>query len=80
MSQLLDGNLLVPLLFSEAVNLHPFTIIVSVLIFGGLWGFGEYFCHPISHLGESQEFIFGLLVNKSAVDFFKKIDNAFLLE
>ena len=35
-SQLLDGNLLVPYLFSEAVNLHPLAIIISVLIFGGL--------------------------------------------
>ena len=38
-SQLLDGNLLVPYLFSEVVNLHPLVIIISVLIFGGLWGF-----------------------------------------
>ncbi|STY63893.1 Domain of uncharacterised function DUF20 [Mannheimia haemolytica] len=42
-SQLLDGNLLVPFLFSEAVNLHPLTIIIAVLIFGGLWGFWECF-------------------------------------
>ncbi len=35
----LDGNLLVPVLFSEAVNLHPLVIILSVVIFGGLWGF-----------------------------------------
>lgn len=34
----LDGNLLVPVLFSEAVNLHPLVIILSVVIFGGLWG------------------------------------------
>lgn len=38
-SQLLDGKPARPLLFSEAVNLHPLTIIVAVLIFGGLWGF-----------------------------------------
>lgn len=37
--QALDGNLLVPILFSEAVNLHPVTIIVAVILFGGLWGF-----------------------------------------
>jgi len=36
--QALDGNVLVPLLFSGAVNLHPITIIVAVLAFGGLWG------------------------------------------
>lgn len=37
--QALDGNVLVPILFSEAVNLHPVAIIVAVLVFGGLWGF-----------------------------------------
>ena len=37
--QALDGNVVVPLLFSEAVNLHPVAIIVAVLVFGGLWGF-----------------------------------------
>ncbi|WP_017256420.1 AI-2E family transporter, partial [Pseudomonas tolaasii] len=37
--QTLDGNVLVPLLFSEAVNLHPVAIICAVLLFGGLWGF-----------------------------------------
>ncbi len=37
--QALDGNVLVPVLFSEAVNLHPVAIIVAVLVFGGLWGF-----------------------------------------
>lgn len=50
-SQLLDGNLVVPFLFSEAVNLHPLTIIVSVLIFGGLWGFwGVFFAIPLATL------------------------------
>ena len=42
-SQLLDGNLLVPFLFSEVVNLHPLIIIIAVLIFGGLWGFWGVF-------------------------------------
>ncbi|TCP96808.1 putative permease [Cricetibacter osteomyelitidis] len=50
-SQLLDGNLLVPFLFSEAVNLHPLTIIIAVLIFGGLWGFwGVFFAIPLATL------------------------------
>jgi len=31
--QALDGNILVPVLFSEAVNLHPLVIILSVIIF-----------------------------------------------
>lgn len=49
--QALDGNLLVPVLFSEAVNLHPLVIIVSVLVFGGLWGFwGVFFAIPLATL------------------------------
>ena len=47
----LDGNLLVPVLFSEAVNLHPLVIILSVVIFGGLWGFwGVFFAIPLATL------------------------------
>lgn len=47
----LDGNLLVPVLFSEAVNLHPLVIILSVVIFGGLWGFwGIFFAIPLATL------------------------------
>ena len=47
--QALDGNLLVPLLFSEAVNLHPVAIIIAVLVFGGLWGFwGVFFAIPLA--------------------------------
>ncbi|GAM69066.1 permease perM [Vibrio sp. JCM 19236] len=49
--QALDGNVLVPILFSEAVNLHPVAIIVSVLVFGGLWGFwGIFFAIPLATL------------------------------
>jgi putative permease len=49
--QALDGNVLVPLLFSEAVDLHPLTIIVAVLAFGGLWGFwGVFFAIPLATL------------------------------
>jgi len=47
----LDGNVLVPLLFSEAVKLHPVAIILAVLIFGGLWGFwGVFFAIPLATL------------------------------
>ncbi|WP_118986996.1 AI-2E family transporter [Photorhabdus sp. CRCIA-P01] len=47
----LDGNLLVPILFSEAVNLHPLVIILSVITFGGLWGFwGVFFAIPLATL------------------------------
>jgi putative permease len=49
--QALDGNVLVPLLFSEAVNLHPVAIIVAVLAFGGIWGFwGVFFAIPLATL------------------------------
>lgn len=49
--QALDGNVLVPLLFSEVVNLHPVAIILAVLIFGGLWGFwGVFFAIPLATL------------------------------
>ena len=49
--QLLDGNVLVPLLFSEVVNLHPVAIIIAVLLFGGIWGFwGLFFAIPLATL------------------------------
>jgi putative permease len=49
--QVLDGNVLVPLLFSEAVNLHPLAIIVAVLFFGGVWGvWGVFFAIPLATL------------------------------
>ena len=47
----LDGNVLVPLLLSEAVDLHPITIILAILAFGGLWGFwGVFFAIPLATL------------------------------
>ncbi|MEN8131723.1 MAG: AI-2E family transporter [Pseudomonadota bacterium] len=49
--QFLDGNLLVPLLFSEVVNLHPVAIITAVLVFGGIWGvWGVFFAIPLATL------------------------------
>ncbi|NOQ63916.1 MAG: AI-2E family transporter [Methyloprofundus sp.] len=49
--QAIDGVVLVPLLFSEAVNLHPVAIIVAILFFGGLWGFwGVFFAIPLATL------------------------------
>ena len=49
--QALDGNVLVPLLFGEVVNLHPIAIIVAILVFGGLWGFwGVFFAIPLATL------------------------------
>ena len=47
--QILDGNVLVPLLFSNRNNLHPVIIIISVLFFGGIWGFwGLFFAIPLA--------------------------------
>lgn len=49
--QALDGNVLVPLIFSEAVHLHPIAIITAVLVFGGIWGFwGAFFAIPLATL------------------------------
>ena len=49
--QALDGNVLVPVLFSEVVNLHPVVIILAVLVFGGFWGvWGVFFAIPLATL------------------------------
>lgn len=49
--QALDGNVLVPYLFSNVVNVHPIAIIISILVFGGLWGFwGVFFAIPLATL------------------------------
>lgn len=49
--QFLDGNVLVPVLFSDAVNIHAVAIIAAILIFGGLWGFwGVFFAIPLATL------------------------------
>lgn len=47
--QIIDGNILVPLIFAETVNLHPIAIIAAVLVFGGVWGFwGVFFAIPLA--------------------------------
>lgn len=49
--QALDGNVLVPYLFGNVVNVHPIAIIISILVFGGLWGFwGVFFAIPLATL------------------------------
>ena len=49
--QILDGYLLSPLLFSDAVKLHPVIIMLAVFVFGGLFGFwGIFFAIPIATL------------------------------
>ncbi len=47
--QLLDGNLLAPLLLSGVVNLHPLAVVAAILITGSLWGFwGVFFAIPLA--------------------------------
>ena len=49
--QALDGNVLVPFLFAEAVALHPVAIIGAILFFGGIWGpWGVFFAIPLAVL------------------------------
>ncbi|MBC6429319.1 MAG: AI-2E family transporter [Cellvibrionales bacterium] len=49
--QILDGNVLVPILFSEAVSLHPVVIILAILVFGSIWGiWGIFFAIPLATL------------------------------
>lgn len=44
-----DGYVLVTILFAETMELHPVVIILSVVIFGGLWGFwGVFFAIPLT--------------------------------
>ncbi|MBY0377175.1 MAG: AI-2E family transporter [Gammaproteobacteria bacterium] len=46
-----DGNILVPLLFSEVVKIHPVAIIIAILFFGSVWGFwGIFFAIPLAIL------------------------------
>ena len=50
----LDGNVLVPFLFSEAVSIHPVAIIIAILFFGGIWGlWGVFFAIPLAVLVKS---------------------------
>jgi putative permease len=47
--QILDGNVLAPVLLSEVTDLHPVAIITAVLFFGGLWGLvGIFFAIPLA--------------------------------
>ncbi|MDB3950879.1 AI-2E family transporter [Gammaproteobacteria bacterium] len=49
--QILDGYLLVPILFSDAVKLHPVVIMLAVFVFGAMFGFwGVFFAIPIATL------------------------------
>lgn len=47
--QFLDGNILVPMMLSHAVKLHPVTILLAVMLFGSIWGFlGVVFAIPLA--------------------------------
>lgn len=49
--QFIDGNILVPLLFSEVVKIHPVAIIAAVIVFGHIWGiWGVFFAIPLATL------------------------------
>lgn len=51
LTQIIDGNVIVPLLFSEAIDMHPVVIILAILVFGGLWGiWGMFFAIPLAIL------------------------------
>ena len=49
--QAVDGNVVVPILFSDAVNIHPFAILLSILFVGSVWGiWGVFFAIPLAVL------------------------------
>ena len=67
--QALDGNLLVPLLFSEVVNIHPVAIIVAVLFFGGLFGvWGVFFAIPLATLVQATIVAWPKSLDRNQVD------------
>jgi putative permease len=46
--QMIDGNLVAPLILGETVKVHPTTIMLAVLFFGSLWGVvGVFFAVPL---------------------------------
>ena len=52
--QFLDGNVLVPLLFSDAMKLPPTVILLATLFFGAIWGlWGIFFAIPLATLLKS---------------------------
>lgn len=54
--QIIDGNVLAPLLISEVVDLHPIAVIAAILVFGGIWGFwGVFFAIPLATVAVAVE-------------------------
>lgn len=63
--QFLDGNLLVPVLFSEAVSLHPVAIIVAIIVFGSTLSlYGVVFAIPLAVVAKAIIDLY-LISNKS---------------
>jgi predicted PurR-regulated permease PerM len=51
-AQLLEGNLITPRIVGEKVGMHPVTVIVSLLVFGELFGFvGLLLAVPVTAVG-----------------------------
>ena len=52
--QMIDGNIVAPLILGEAVKVHPTTIMLAVLLFGYFWGvLGVFFAVPLAVLVKS---------------------------
>ncbi|HAT49303.1 MAG TPA: AI-2E family transporter, partial [Alphaproteobacteria bacterium] len=46
--QVIDGNILAPMILGETVKVHPTTIMLAVLFFGSIWGLsGVFFAVPL---------------------------------
>tara|TARA_B100001564_G_scaffold358877_1_gene378783 strand:- start:1052 stop:2113 length:1062 start_codon:yes stop_codon:yes gene_type:complete len=64
--QVIDGNVVVPVLFSDAVNLHPLAILISILFFGTIWGiWGVFFAIPLAVLMNTLLNIWPMTEDKS---------------
>ena len=52
--QFIDGQFIVPILFSEVVKIHPVGILVAIIFFGNVWGvWGVFFAIPLASLIKS---------------------------
>lgn len=52
--QMIDGNMIAPMILGETVKVHPTTIMLAVLLFGSLWGvIGVFFAVPLAVLVKS---------------------------
>lgn len=66
MVQALDANVIVPILFSKAVNLHPVAIVIAILFFGSVWGmWGVVFAIPLATLVKTVLTVWPVAHNKN---------------